>query len=36
MLKYHGFFLASVISVWVVVLVYVLRTWRREHRIHSR
>ena len=27
MLKYHGYLLACIISVWVVVLAYVLRAW---------
>jgi hypothetical protein len=32
MLKYHGFLLASIISVWAVILAFVLRTWLRERK----
>ena len=30
--KYHGYLLASILSVWVVLLTYVLRTWLRERK----
>ena len=36
MLKYHGYLLACIISVWIVVLAYVLRTWLRERKIISQ
>lgn len=32
MYRYHGFFLASIISVWVMILAFVLRTWLRERK----
>ncbi len=34
--KYHGYLLACIISVWVVVLAYVLRTWLRERKVLSQ
>jgi hypothetical protein len=36
MYKFHGYFLACVISVWVVVLAYMLRNWLRERRTLAR
>lgn len=32
MYKYHGYLLACIIIVWVVMLAYVLRTWLRERK----
>ncbi len=32
MYKYHGYLLAVIISVWVVVLGFVLRTWWLERK----
>jgi|GEM_PF-6528869 len=34
--KYHGYLLACIISVWVVVLAYVLRIWLRERKVLSQ
>jgi len=34
MVKYHGYFLASVLAVWVVILGFLVRTWLLERR-HS-
>ncbi len=36
MYKYHGYLLACVISVWVMVLTYMLRNWLRERRALAR
>ena len=36
MYKYHGYLLACIISVWVVMLVYALRTWLRERKSLSQ
>jgi len=36
MYKYHGFLLACIITVWVLVLAYLLRTWLRERKIFFR
>ncbi len=36
MLNYHGYLLACIISVWIVVLAYGLRTWLRERKIISQ
>ncbi len=36
MYKYHGYLLACIISVWVVVLTYMLRNWLRERRALAR
>ncbi len=32
MYKYHGYLLAVIILVWVVVLSFVLRTWWLERK----
>ncbi len=34
--KYHGYLLACIICVWVVVLAYVIRTWLRERKALSQ
>jgi hypothetical protein len=36
MYKYHGYLLACIISVWVVMLAYVLRTRLRERKSLSQ
>ncbi len=33
--EYHGYLLATIISVWVVIGVYGLRTWLRERKALS-
>ena len=36
MSEYHGYLLASIMSVWVVIGGYVLRTWLRERKSLGR
>ena len=35
MYKYHGYLLACIILVWVVILGFVLRTWLLERKYIS-
>ena len=35
MSNYLGYLLAAIISVWVVILSYTVRTWLRERKLLS-